>query len=141
MGKFSTYNVSRNSRIAVEATHKQESNTTMPPAIPIPFDLIKFITPYLSIQTLATVMVVVAVFKARDSAIKFIAHMEQGMAAMRVENAIMKKRQDKLLLIVVACPSVPKENVAWLRDDAKNSNPPSKSLCDRRCGDYRDEGR
>lgn len=97
-----------------------------------PFDLGAFIAPYLSLQTLATVAVVGAVFAARDAARKFIKTMKDDNAMLKKEVALLKLRQSKVMLIIVGCPSVPKENVSWLRDDSKNSKPPEKSLCIKR---------
>jgi len=103
-----------------------------------PFDLGAFIAPYLSLQTLATVIIIGAVFAARDRAAKFIQTMQDDNVALKKEQALLKLRQTKIMLIQVSCPSVAKENVSWLRDDSKNSKPPVKSLCERRIHGERD---
>jgi len=106
---------------------------------PQTFDLAKAIAPYVSMQTLATVLIVGAVYAARYSANEFIQHMKDGVAANKKELEIIRRRQSKLLSIMVECPSVAKENVSWLRDDAKNSKPPVRSLCERRLIKEREE--
>ena len=108
--------------------------------MPAPFDLGAFIAPYLSLQTLATIIIVGAVFAARDRANKFIRQMQDDNLALKKDVALVKLRQTKIMLIQVACPSVAKENVSWLRDDAKNSKPPARSLCERRIEGDRDDG-
>ena len=103
-----------------------------------PFDLGAFIAPYLSLQTLATVIIIGAVFAARDRATKFIQAMKDDNIALKKEQALLNLRQTKIMLIMVSCPSVAKENVSWLRDDSKNSKPPVRSLCERRIRGDRD---
>ena len=91
------------------------------------------IAPYLSPQTIAAVILIIGAVYIRDAGRKFTTQVKLNTEESQKQLKLLNFRQEKILAVMAICPSIPKENVWWLVDDAKNSKPPAKSNCTARC--------
>lgn len=95
-------------------------------------DVWEFVTPYLSPQTITAILILFAAGYIKDAAKKFIAQTRDSTALLEKQVKLLSIRQNKIMAIMAICPSVPKDNVWWLKDDSRNSKPPSESACEQR---------
>lgn len=85
--------------------------------------------PFLSTQTLAAIVIVALAFKAKEVINKFLERTSAARKALEERLTLVEFRQAKMMAIMVDCPTVTRNNLAWLKDDKRNDKPPEKSTC------------
>lgn len=92
-------------------------------------DIWGVISPFLSTQTLVAMVLVVLAFKVKEVVTRFLSETTESRKKTESRIALLEFRQTKMMAIMVSCPSVTRNNLAWLKDDKRNNKPPEPSAC------------
>lgn len=87
------------------------------------------VSPFLSTQTLAAIVIVALAFKAKEVINRFLEKSSEAHKDTLERLTLAEFRLAKMMAIMVDCPSVTRNNLSWLKDDKRNNKPPEKSAC------------